>query len=532
MHSADLPAGPVEAAPLDRLVTIIRERKWVIVTVIALAMGATVVYYLLATPQYRATAQIVRQQSSLDRAVFGTQIIELADGQSRLQTGASMVQKRTVAERVIAQLQSPRDPAALLEMISVSQAGQTEILDITATSPYPEEAAEVANAFAAQFILYRQEVDQRIVEAARKAIQDQLDQMTPAERNAQRGLVLAERSEDLRILKEMQTGGFEIAETAEIPLSPFSPKLTSSILLSLFVGLLLGSGLAFLLEALDKRIKDEDSLEREFGLPVLASVPKVGRRSIRSTKHSPFLGFRGDRLSLIEPFRTLRSNLRYFEVNRRIGTILITSAHPEEGKTLTTISLGLSFALSGVRVIIIEADLRRPTIHTRLGLVNDVGLSSFLAGTHTFAEVLQRVRIDDFVPLDTRRDPEAPDHSTTLSKDLYCITSGPLPPNPAELVESDRMRELLDSAAQGAEYVLVDSPPLLTVADSLAIAGHVDAVLLTARINRITLREAREVRALLTRVGAHPIGVAAIGVDRTRDSYRYAYRAASGRAKG
>jgi receptor protein-tyrosine kinase len=416
-------------------------------------------------------------------------------------------------------------------MISVSPEGETSLIDITAVSAHPQETADVANAFAKEFILYRREVDQGIVETARTTIQDQLDQMTTVEKNSERGLMLGEKAENLRILKEMQTGGFEIAQTAETPNSPFSPQRNRTILLALLVGLGLGIGLAFLMDALDKRIKDEETMEREFGLPVLASVPDVGRRRIRGAKRSPIFGFQGGRSPLIEPFRTLRSNLQYFEVDGRLGTILITSALAEEGKSLTTINLALSLAMSGARVIIVEADLRRPTIHTHLGLSNDVGVSSVLAGTHTFTEAVQLVLIEDFSPPDTRRDPGAPEDSTALSRNLYCITSGPLPPNPAELAGSARMREFLDKAAQTAEYVLVDSPPLLMVADSLALAGQVDAVLLTARMNRTTVDEAREVRALLARIGAHPIGVVAIGVDRASGYYRYGYYAAPEKAK-
>lgn len=525
MHSHDFSAEPQEAAVLSRLLRVIRVRKWFMTAAVVIAVAAAVAISLLLTPQYRATAQIMRQQTNLDRALFGTQIFELSDVQRELQTGATMVKKREVAEKVKEQLGWQQSIEALLEMVSVSPSGQTNLIDITAVSSDPQTAADVANAFAAYFIEYRREVDRGIVESARKTIQDELGRLSPADARSQKGIMLAEKVGSLQILEEMQTGGYEEAQTAEIPASPYRPRLVLNITLALLGGLLLATVLAFLLESLDRRIKNEETLAHEFGLPVLASVPEVGRRRKRTAKGSPFVGFSDERSPVSESFRTLRSNLRYFETDGRVGTILITSAHPEEGKTLTTVNLALSLALSGARVCVMEADLRRPTIDRHFGLSREVGVSSVLAGTHTFAEAAQIVQIDEFVPAvalkEGRGGAVAP-----LRKNLCCLTSGPLPPNPAELVGSARMGELLATAIRSADYVLVDSPPLLLVADTLALVGQVGSVLVAARINRTTIDDARQVRTLLNRIKAPTLGVVATGVRRSRGYYyRYAYSA-------
>lgn len=186
---------------------------------------------------------------------------------------------------------------------------------------------------------------------------------------------------------------------------------------------------------------------------------------------------------------------------------------------MTTLNLGLSLALSGERVVLVEADLRRPMLHAYLGLSNEIGVTNVLAGQSTFAESMQLVRTEDFVPPDQRR----PDMAR-LSKNLYCITSGPLPPNPAELAGSQRMQELIERASEAADFVLVDSPPLLLVSDGISLAKQVDGVIITARVNETTREEARQVRSILERVGAHPIGIVVGGLKAKRQYYyKYGY---------
>jgi capsular exopolysaccharide synthesis family protein len=281
-----------------------------------------------------------------------------------------------------------------------------------------------------------------------------------------------------------------------------------------------------LAERLDRRIKDEEGMEREFGLPVLAAVPSVGGRwgaasasgsGLGKRSHAP-IGFSTPTSLLLEPFRRLRSNLQYFNVDRKMQVILITSALPQQGKTITTLNLGLILALSGERVIMIESDLRRPMLHTYLGMTNDLGVTSILAGTSSFGEAMQLVQVDEYVASEVlTHDP------ARLSKNLYCITSGPLPPNPAELINSHRMQELIEEATQAADYVLIDTPPLLLVADALSLAKGVDGVIITARANSTTRDEAKRVTTMLERVGANAVGVVVGDVRVGRGNYYYKY---------
>ena len=510
---------------LNDYLKVLRERWWVIVVCVLVILVAVMVQSYRQTPQYSATAKIVRQQGSLESALFGTQFLQYSDPVRALQTAASTVTVEGVATLVKQELNSQRSLTELSGMVTATPDTKSDVISIAAVGTSAGETADVANSFARQFITYSADADKQAIGLAQRVVQKQIDAMSAGELASNSGLLLVSRLEELAIIQELQTGGYNVSQPATAPGAPFSPQPFRNGVLALAVGLVLGLGLAFLLEYLDKRIKDEETMEREFGLPILATVPVVGGKwqDIPKGRSDIAIGFAEKQSPMIESFRTLRSNLQYFSVDKELRTVLITSSLPREGKTTTTINLGLSLALAGFRVIVVEADLRRPMIHKYLKLSNDVGVSSLLAGTHTFTEAMQLVRVDDYMPDTTRRRTHAGADALLMQKNFYCITSGPLPPNPSELVGSLKMQELLRQAADNADYVLVDTPPLLVVADTLSLAPKVDGVLLTARLFNTTRDEAQASVALLERVGAHAIGVVAGGVKMHRSYYRKGY---------
>lgn len=522
MDERELPSDQLETVELGDYIRVVRERKWVIVISVLVVVAAALIASFLSTPKYQASSQLLYKVSNLDMALTGARVFEVRDLNRELQTGVGLVRLNTVAAAVAEQLGSTRTPAELLDMIDVRPDGQTNLISITASSIYPDEAAQVADLFAEEFVTLRREADREVVAEARRLVEEELQSLSRVESESERGVMLADKLKQLEILESMQTGGYEIVQVATVPSSPFSPKPLRNGVLALAVGLVLGVGLAFLLEYLDRRIKDDETMQNEYGLPVLTQVPLVGKRWLApgDERSSVPIGFALPEASTLESFRTLRSNLHYFEVDRQLRTLLVTSALPQEGKTVTTVNLGLSLALSGSRVIILEADLRRPMVHKYVNLGNEVGVSSVLAGTHTFAEAMQLLRVDDYAPPDSRRSGRVGSgNSTLMQKNLYCITSGPLPPNPSELVASSKMAELIAQAAESADYVIVDTPPLLLVADALALSSQVDGVIIAARMNNTTVDEARDVRAVLARSSARPIGVVATGVPRAKRYY-------------
>lgn len=306
----------LETVELGDYIRVIRERKWIIILSVVVVLATVIAGSFLMTPKYRATSQLLYQKTNLDSALFGMAIFQSYNKEREVQTGARLVKLDAVADAVRTALGSSRSTGALLAMVSVQPEGQTDVIKVSAVSTDPKEAAEVANAFSEEFVKFRRATDQRTLAEARDLVGKQLETLDVADKGSEYALMLNEKYEELRILEAMQNGGFELVEQAGIPEAPFSPQPVRNGILALAVGLVLGTGLAFLFEYLDKRIKDEEGMEREFGLPVLAAVPALGGRwkgrSGKSAESGDLpVGFPDRTSPLLEPFRTLRSNLQY-----------------------------------------------------------------------------------------------------------------------------------------------------------------------------------------------------------------------------
>ncbi|MBN1321653.1 MAG: AAA family ATPase [Thermoleophilia bacterium] len=516
---------PQDTIRLEDYLRIAWNRAWIIILAVVVVVATALVVSLRTTPLYSASAELVYEKTSMDTAVFGYEVLGYDYDRPRtIETAIAAINRsESIAEGVKAQLTSTKETGELSGMVSATANADTDLVSVSAVSTDPVEAAAVANAFADQFIVYRQKVARALVADARDLIKNQLDTLSGEQTDTAYKLMLQDKYESLRILEAMQDGDFKLIRRAVEPAVPFTPQTKRNLILALVVGLVLGAGLAFLIEYLDKRIKDEKTLERISGLPVLASVPAVGgrwRRAKSGRRSSTAVGFEGPSSVLLEPFRTLRSSLQYFDVDSNLRTLMVTSALAQEGKTVTTVNLAISLALSGKRVIVLEADLRRPMVHEYLNLENKIGLSSVLAGQSSVSSALQLVLMDAFIPPKARKDQGGESDRLVLRKNLYCMTSGPLPPNPAELLGSVRMRHVISELKHMADYLLIDTPPVLPVSDALTLASHADAVILTARLYSTTREEMEEVRSLLNRAGVRAIGVVAGGV-KPRGNYYY-----------
>lgn len=507
-----------ERADSPDYLRVIRARAWVIVLAIIVVTGATLILSFGSTPAYEASSQLVFQPNSLDTALFGVQVYPESNQPRDVETGAKLVKVEQVAQAVRQQLSLPYPTAALLAAIEVSTSSADNLLQITATGADPVLAAQIANAFAVQFVLFRQSTDKTSVAAARDLVKQQLDNLTAGDSTSAYAQTLRDKYASLQILEAMQTGGFRVVQQAITPEAPVSPKPVRDGILALAIGLIIGVCLAFVLEYVDKRIHDVRSLERAAGMPVLATVPYLGGMFGRlpgNRDAKKVIGFARNPV-LLESFRILRSSLKYFEVGERersIKTILVTSGESGQGKTVTAINLALSLTIAGNRVVLVDADLRHPKVDQHLGLARDRGLSTVLSENAGFMDVLQPVNVPAFVPEEFQERAGAPSDGLPRAA-LFCLTSGPLPPNPAEILGSSRMEAIISDLAVDpmVDYVVIDSAPILSVADALAIAPKVDAVLVAVRLNRVTRDEMRQVNEQLARSGARVIGLVVGGV--------------------
>lgn len=270
---------------------------------------------------------------------------------------------------------------------------------------------------------------------------------------------------------------------AQEPLTPISPNIPRNILLGALAGLVVAGGLVFLFEYLDDTIKNPDDVQRVLELSTLGAITQI---SHVQKPGDNLITARQQRSPIAEAYRVLRTNLRFSGIENPSGALLITSATPGEGKTTTAANLAVTLAQAGKRVVLVDTDLRRPTLHTFFGLKNDVGLSNlFLDEAAHLDEVMQTVDV----------------------KGLRVITSGPPPPNPAEILESKLMTEIMADLRDQSDLVIFDSPPALAVADASILGSKCSGAVLVVHAGRTRSEAAFRVLETLKQTNVKVVGV-------------------------
>lgn len=271
---------------------------------------------------------------------------------------------------------------------------------------------------------------------------------------------LLQRYKEVGVAAGVGTNNISVVDEAKVPSHPYKPDMWSNALLALVLGLLGGVGLAFLFEHLDDTVRRPEDLEKLLGLPVLGVIPMT-RLERGDGRPIALAGHDDPRSAFAEAYRSVRTALQFSTASGVPRLLTVTSATVGEGKSTTAVSLAIQFAQAGKRTLLVEADLRKPSLHRTLELDNQVGLTHYLAG-------------GDAQPIDITRPTHIPN--------LFAISSGPLPPNPAELLSSARMVALLALAAEKFDQVILDSPPLLGLADALIIGNLCEGTLLTVEM--------------------------------------------------
>lgn len=299
------------------------------------------------------------------------------------------------------------------------------------------------------------------------------------------------------------------------PKSPVSPSRTMSVLGALFLSTLFGMGLALFLEYLDDTIRSTEEIENYLQLPALATIPSIDstvRRKLllvgsggdeQDNSTSELLISADTRSSLAEAYRQLRTSILLSTAGHPPKTLLITSSLPAEGKTTTATNTAISLAQTGAKVLIIDADMRRARLHSIFNLTNGEGLSTLLSSKLADAEIAKAIKYDE-------------------GTKLHIMTSGPIPPNPAELIGSEQMAKLLKMLQSKFTHVVVDSPPIASFTDGVLIASMVDGVILVVHSGKSSRQIVRRARQFLVDVGAKIVGVVLNNVNlRAQDNYYY-----------
>jgi polysaccharide biosynthesis transport protein len=349
-----------------------------------------------------------------------------------------------------------------------------------------------------------------------------LDQAVQAGRQLHAALL--QRMGETEVVRGVQLSNISVLDPAERPSMPSRPNAVLNVLFGLVLGLVLGVGTAAVLENIDTSLKTPADVERELALPTLGVIPDFRRvatsdRHLAAARTNGVLANSGGTSVAAEVFRTLRTSLLFFDPEHPPRTMLLTSSQAGEGKTATVVNLALSLAQQGARVLLVDADMRKPRCHHALGLTEGVGLSEYLEGELEFHDVVRTIHL----PGGPARLPRPDAHRPAVHLDF--VPSGGIVKQTAELLSSARMRAALTAAAERYDVVLVDSPPIFPVADTSLLATMVDGVVLVVRGERTPRHLTREAIARLRFMQAKILGVVLNGVDpgARQYSYRYSY---------
>ncbi|MBC7248214.1 MAG: polysaccharide biosynthesis tyrosine autokinase [Actinobacteria bacterium] len=514
-------------------------RRWIILGAVAVIVAVTLILTFLQSPVYESRVRILSEVSSASESVLGSFFTSaLFDPDRYIQTQTEIIKTETMAQAVESHLkllyeQRAREREAgeeayipeevpsfqeLASMVSVEQVQRTNIFDILVHTGSPLLARDVAQAYAEEYIASRQlaairqisearkevwnrinEVEEQIREVAERAKQYTAGNM-PAELQAEAQRVVSlwaslyEKYMTLRIAESLEQRGLEIIQPARAG-TRTGPRPLRNGILALFLGLILGVGLAFLVEYLDDTLHTREDFEQHYGVPIIGEIPFIPAEELPA--HHIIYSER-PRHPAVEGYRTLRTNLQFLGLQGKCHVILFTSAEPEEGKSTVMVNLGAALAELGKRVILVEADLRKPVLDKYFQVNGERGLSNVLAGGMPLAEAVQE----------------------TGNRNLMVLPAGIKPPNPGELVASEALKAVFAGLREVADFLLVDSPPALVASDAMTLASVVDGVILVARYGSSTRDSARRATELLRRVEARILGLV---INNIAPATRYGY---------
>ena len=504
----------------DRL-AVLRRRKGVVLLTVLLLAGVAVGASLLQTPRYAAAAEILLQPRSKE-SIFDPNTGQRSDPARAVQTEIRILRSEPIRTAVAQKI-------GVAPPISAQPLGPTDVISVRAESTSAKRAADVANAYANAYIDFRrkqavddvlaaaQQIQGKITDLQKQvdALENRVTNAPAAQQGSVRESVASEREtlvaqhglfkqklDQLQVDAALKTGGAQLVTGASAPGTPVSPRPLRTGALAVAAGLIFGVALAFFVEYLDDSVKTKDDLARSApGVPVIGLIPAVAGWKV--TDDPRVASLEDPRSAAAEAYRTLRTSIQFLALDRPVRTLQVTSASAQEGKTTTLANLAVALARAGQRVILLDCDLRRPRIHEFFGLENETGFTSVLLGKVPLTATLQQV----------------PD----LAR-LSLLASGPLPPNPSELLSSNRTLEVLTALQSHADIVLVDSPPVLPVTDALVLSGRVDGTLLVAVAEATSRKDVARAVELLEQVDAPLVGTILNGIKTTgRYGYDYGY---------
>lgn len=450
--------------------------KWMLLPIlIGLPVGA----YVVADRQekvYESTALVLMRDVTINADALDVSL-PAANGQAVF-AAARIIRTPAITRAAARRLRPTGSPQEMA--VAVTPDPQSGFVDLRASAHSPQRAADIANAVAQAAIAPRAQEARRHIKAAIASAQRRLAALP--RRDAVNRAPMESTIERLRSLAATQLGA-SVIQPAEPVATPVSPRVRRAVAMAAVIALMLAIGAVIVAEAFDKRIREPEDLERTAGVALLSSVPA-----------SAFENGRHD-FAVDEAFHTLRAALTYFNVDRPLSSVMVASPAQADGKTTVATRLATAVAQTGKTTIIVDADLRRPRVARQLGTTEPgIGLSSLLSGQASLDDVLIEIPLD------------APSAGR-----LLLLPAGPTPPNPSELIGSQRMRDVLAELGERADLTIIDTNPVLTVSDSLPLMKAVSGVVVVGRVNVTTHDVMARLVTVIRSAGGTLLGVVATG---------------------
>ena len=484
---------------LQEYLRILKQRRWTILAVTLICVGIGLAFSVLRPKVYSASATIKFQSQSEDVSVAspGSSLPVDVNQTASASANSRLVTRGDVVRAVKRRVRTAKSVSELQGDVEATVDPNSDLIVIKASTDNAELSAALANAFAL-------ETKRVVARNTRRGYQRDIDRLNTerkAAKDAQTQAIYRNATGRLVVLSQV-SDPVEISRPATVPKTPASPKPVRDTLLALVVGLILGVGAAFLRHALDRRLRDRESVENELGLPVIGYVRDeslgLSRAAMNGSGEIP-----PERL---EPFRVIRTNAAFMAPDREFSTVVVTSAMPEEGKSTVASWYAYVSAAAGRRTLLVDCDLRKPVISNRLGVEPTPGLSDYLARDAELADIMKPVNVP------------GPQSTETLT----VIPAGGNVFEPAEALGSQRFQDFISTVTAEFDLVIFDSAPLLPVSDTLQLVLEIDQIVLCVRVEQTTRQQAQAGRQALGRLPAKPIGVVVTGARRTdRDEYGY-----------
>jgi succinoglycan biosynthesis transport protein ExoP len=510
---------------------IVRRRKWIILLPLVVAPAMAVILSARQPSLYQASAEIYVKRADIAAAVAGVTDPTLqVDPVRFLNTQASVAADPTLAKRVVAAAGvSGMSAGALLGSSSVTPDPDADLLNVAVTNGNPEAAVRLANVYASQFTKYRTELDTARINDALQSVNARIKSLRAhgVSIDSPSYATLLDSQTRLETVGKLLADNSYVLRPAE-GAGKVSPRPRRSGIFGFLLGGILGIGLAFVAEALDKRVRSEREIADSLGLPLLGRIPRPSRHLRKTTS----LAMLAEPRSLAaEPVRALRTNVEFANLERNARTVMITSSVQREGKSTTIANLAVAIVRAGRRVALVDLDLRRPFLHRFFHIKSSPGVTDVLLGRLKLSDAIRPV------PVSAARGPGSRNTRTAarlsaasnssnghgqLDGVLSVLPAGTIAPDPGELIGSEGLGKLLDALRDQFDLVLIDAPPLLVVGDAMTLSARVDAMFAVTRLKVVHRGMLHELARLLEACPAEKFGYVVAGAE-FGESYAYAY---------